>query len=35
LGGIANRNNTTVDNILKKNPGLEPGKIRDGQQIKI
>ena len=35
LGGIANRNNTTVDDIVKKNPGLDPGKIRDGQQIKI
>ena len=35
LGGIANRNNTTVADIVKKNPGLDPGKIRDGQQIKI
>jgi len=35
LGGIANRNNTTVDDIIKKNPGLQPDKIRDGQKIKI
>jgi len=35
LGGIANRNKTTVDAILKKNPGLRADKIRDGQKIKI
>ena len=35
LGGIANRNNTTVDDIIKKNPGLQADKIRDGQKIKI
>jgi len=35
LGGIANRNNTTVDAIIKKNPGLRADKIRDGQKIKI
>ena len=35
LGGIANKNNTTVDNIIKKNPGLKPNKISIGQKIKI
>ena len=35
LGGIANRNNTTVDVIIQKNPGLKPNSVRDGQQIKI
>ena len=35
LGGIANRNNTTVDAILKKNPGLKADKIQAGQKINI
>ena len=35
LGGIANRNNTTVDVILKKNPGLKADKIQAGQKINI
>lgn len=35
LGGIANRNNTTIDAIIAKNPGLKPDRIRDGQKIKI
>ena len=35
LGGIANRHNTTVDAILKKNPGLSADKIKAGQKIKI
>lgn len=35
LGGIANRNNTTVDDIIAKNPGLKPNNIRAGQKIKI
>lgn len=35
LGGIANRNKTTVANILKKNPGLKADKIKVGQKIKI
>ena len=35
LGGIANKNNTTVDNIIKKNPGLKPNKISIGQKIEI
>lgn len=35
LGGIANRNNTTVANILKKNPGVSADKIRIGQKLKI
>ena len=35
LGGIANKNNTTVDNIIKKNPGLKPTKLQIGQKIKI
>lgn len=35
LGGIANRNKTTVDAILKKNPGLKADKIQSGQKINI
>ena len=35
LGGIANRNNTTVDNLLKLNPGLSADKIQIGQKIKL
>lgn len=35
LGGIANRNKTTVDAILKKNPGLNPDKIKVGQTIQL
>lgn len=35
LGGIANRNNTTVDAIVKKNPGLKADKIAAGQKIFI
>jgi LysM repeat protein len=35
LGGIANRNKTTVDAILKKNKGLNADKIRVGQKINI
>lgn len=35
LGGIANRNNTTVANLLKLNPGLQADKIRVGQKIRV
>jgi LysM repeat protein len=35
LGGIANRNKTTVADILKKNPGLKADKIQTGQKIFI
>ena len=35
LTKIAQDNNTTVDDIIKKNPGLQPDKIKDGQKIKI
>lgn len=35
LGGIANRNNTTVDDIMKKNPGLKADQIKIGQTIQI
>ena len=35
LGGIANRNKTTVDAILKKNKGLDANKIQAGQKIFI
>jgi len=35
LGGIANKNKTTVDAILKKNPGLNPDKLSIGQKIKL
>lgn len=35
LGGIANRNKTTVDAILKKNPGLDASKLQIGQKIKL
>jgi len=35
LGGIANRHNTTVADILKKNPKLSADKIQVGQTIQI
>lgn len=35
LTKIAANKNTTVDNILKKNPGLDPTKLQIGQKIKI
>ena len=35
LGGIANRNNTTVSDIMKKNPGLAADRIQAGQKINI
>lgn len=35
LGGIANRNKTTVAAILKKNPGLNADRIKVGQTIVI
>ena len=35
LGGIANRNKTTVDAILKKNKGLSADKIKPDQKIFI
>jgi len=35
LGGIANRNNTTVADILKKNPGLNADRLKVGQSIQI
>ena len=35
LGGIANRNKTTVDAILKKNKGLKADKIAAGQKLYI
>jgi len=35
LTKIATNKNTTVDNILKKNPGLDPSKLQIGQKIKI
>jgi LysM repeat protein/GH24 family phage-related lysozyme (muramidase) len=35
LTKIATNKNTTVDNILKKNPGLDPTKLQIGQKIKI
>lgn len=33
LGGIANRNNTTIPAIMKKNPKMNPDKIQPGQKI--
>jgi LysM repeat protein len=35
LGGIANRHNTTVADILKKNPKLSADKLQVGQTIQI
>lgn len=35
LGGIANRNSTTIDAILKLNKGLSADNIKAGQQIKV
>ena len=35
LGGIANRNKTTIDAILKKNKGLKADKIAVGQKLYI
>ena len=35
LGFIAQEQDTTVDEIVKLNPGLNPDKIKPGQQIKI
>jgi LysM repeat protein/GH24 family phage-related lysozyme (muramidase) len=35
LTKIAKDHNTTVDAILKKNPGLEPSSLQIGQKIKI
>jgi LysM repeat protein len=35
LGGIANRNKTTVADILKKNPRLDANKLQVGQTIQI
>ena len=35
LTKIAANKNTTVDNIQKKNPGLDPTKLQIGQKIKI
>lgn len=35
LGGIANRNNTTIPAIMKKNPKLNPDKIQPGQKISL
>jgi LysM repeat protein len=35
LSGIANRNNTTVDDIMKKNPGLKASQLQIGQTIQI
>jgi LysM repeat protein len=35
LGGIANRNKTTIDAILKKNKGLKANKIAVGQKLYI
>jgi LysM repeat protein len=35
LSGIAKRNNTTVDDIVKKNPGLDADRIQIGQKIMI
>lgn len=35
LGNIANAHQTTVAEIVKLNPGLNPDKIKPGQQIKI
>lgn len=35
LGGIANRNKTTVAAIQKTNPGIDPNKLKIGQKIKL
>ena len=35
LTGVALRHNTTVDELLKKNPGLRPNRIYPGQTIDI
>ena len=35
LTKIANDHNTTVDVILKKNPGLDPNSLQIGQKIKL
>lgn len=35
LGEIAEDNKTTVSEIVKHNPGLNPDRIREGQQLKV
>jgi LysM repeat protein len=35
LGGIAAKYRTTVDELLKLNPGIDPTALRVGQQIRV
>jgi LysM repeat protein len=35
LGAIADRFGTTVDDLLKLNPGIEPTALRPGEQIRV
>ena len=35
LGGIAVRENTTVEELLRLNPGIDPQALRAGQRIRV
>ena len=35
LGGIANRFGTTVDELLARNPGIDPTALRVGQKLRV
>lgn len=35
LGGIASKYNTTVDELLTLNPGVDPSALQPGQRIRV
>jgi LysM repeat protein len=35
LGTIASRHNTTVDQLLTLNPGVDPSALQPGQRIRV
>ncbi len=35
LGGVAAKENTTVDELLRLNPGIDPKTLHVGQQIRV